>query len=153
MDSAFASSLKSRDVKKTKKRARQKSVKGKLKRRDGEFAKYAKGHKEQMDDLRTGKSYGAGVALSNAKKKQKIKHTAAERNPTGTAPECMRCPYHHPLFCTTLGHTSTAFHNCFAKHKTKEERKSILATIKTMQINEELALQEDDMFILLYFLY
>ena len=51
IDSAFASTLKSRDVKKNKKRTRQKNVNGKLKRKDGEFTKYAKGHKEQMDAL------------------------------------------------------------------------------------------------------
>ena len=72
MDYMFAFSLKSHDVKKTKKRAWQKSVKGKLKRRDGEFAKYAEGHKEQMDDLQTGKTYGAGIALSNDRKSSRI---------------------------------------------------------------------------------
>ena len=153
MDTVFQSALTARDKKKSQKRTRQKSNKGKLAQRKGDLAKFAEGHKEQMDDQRTGKTYGAGVALAQATKAAKTKYTAAKRNPTGTAPECMRCPYHHPQFCTLLGHTSASFKNCFAKLKSKEERKVILATIKSMQIEEELALQADGMFIFLYLLY
>ena len=99
-----------------------------------------------MDDQRTGKTYRAGVALAQATKTAKAKHTAAERNPKGTAPELMQCPYHHPHFCTQLGHTAASSKHCFAKTKTKEERKEILANIKKWQIEEELALQANGTF-------
>ena len=66
MDSVFGLSLKARDAKKDKKRKRQKSNKGKLTRRKIELAKFTDGHKEQMEDARTGKTYGADVALTQA---------------------------------------------------------------------------------------
>ena len=141
MDSVFATALKARDKKKTQKRVRQKSPTGKLKRRKTELATIGKSHKEQMEDARTGKTYGAGVALAQATKTAKAKHTAATRNPKGTAPEYLRCPYHHPRFRTVLGHTAASSKHCFAKTKTKEERKEILDTIKKWRIEEELALQ------------
>ena len=116
-------------------------------RQKEEIAKFAEGHKEHMDDHKTGKTYGAGVALAQATKTAKTKHTAAARNPKGTAPECMRCPYHHPRFCTVLGHNTASSEHCYAKTKTKEERKEILSTIMKMQIDKELATQTDGMFI------
>ena len=144
MDNTFASSLKARDAKKAQKRKAQKSTGGKLKRRKGEFEKQAEQHRGQMDDARTGKTYGAGVALAAAKKTAKEKHTAAARNPKGTPKECLRCPYYHPQFCTVLGHTSAASKSCAMNGKSKEERNSILATIKKWQIDAELALQSTD---------
>ena len=50
---------------------RQKSTDGKLKRRKTEFGKYNDQHQEQMDDARTGKTYGASVALAIEKRKSK----------------------------------------------------------------------------------
>ena len=90
MDSVFATALKARDKKKTQKRVRQKSTTGKLKRRKTELATFSKVHKEQMEDARTGKTYGAGVALAQVTKIAKAKYTAVKRNPKGTAPEMMR---------------------------------------------------------------
>ena len=114
-----------------------------MKRRKNEFAKFAIEHQEQMEDARTGKTYGAGVALATATKQANTKHTAAARNPPGTPKELMRCAYYHPLYCTILGHNSAANRECGVKHKTPEERKVILATLKKIQIEEELALQKD----------
>ena len=85
-------------------------------------------------------NHGDGVALATIIWKGKAKHTAAERNPKWTAPECMRCPYYNPRFCTVLGHTSSTLKDCFMKFKTKDERKVILNTLKMWQIYEELAL-------------
>ena len=114
--------------------------------------KFAEAHREQMDDARTGKTYGAGVALATAKKQANAKLTAAARNPKGTPKELLRCPYYHLLHCTALGHTSAANKECGVKHKSKEERIVILATLKSMQIQEELALQNDGMSIYLRFI-
>ena len=84
-----------------------------------------------MDNTETGNTYGAGVVLVTAKRKAKEKHTTAERNPNGTVPEYMRCPYYHPRFCTVLGHTFAASKDCFMKFKTKDECKVILDTLKS----------------------
>ena len=149
MDSVFESSLNSRDKKKSQKRKRQKSTVGKLKRRKTDMTKFTAQHKEQMEDARTGKTYGAGVALAAATKSATAKLTASMRNPEGTPKELLRCSYYHPLFCTVLGHTSCATKGCGVKHKSKDERKVILATIKRMQIEEELAVQHDGMFYIL----
>ena len=129
MDSVFTLSLKARDTKKVQKRKRQKST-GKLKMRKIEFGKYAEHHQEQMDDTQTGNTYGAGVDLATVKRKGKEQHTATERNPKGTVPECMHCPYYHPCFCTVLGHTFAASKDFFMKCKTKDKSKGILATLK-----------------------
>ena len=40
-------------------------------RRKDDFAKYTQLHVKQMDDAKTGKTYGAGVALATAKNKQR----------------------------------------------------------------------------------
>ena len=152
MDDVFESSLMGRDCKKEKKRKRQKSKCGKLQRRKTDLEKFAEAHREQMDDARTGKTYGAGVALATAKKQANAKLTAAARNPKGTPKELLRCPYYHPLHCTALGHTSAANKECGVKHKTKEERIVILATLKSIRIQEELALQNDGMSIYLRFI-
>ena len=143
MDAVFRSSLQSRDRKKDKKRKRQKSKVGKLKRRKTDIEKFADSHKEQMEDARTGKTYGAGVALAQATKQAKDKLTSAARNPKGTPKELMRCAYFHPLYCTILGHTSAANSQCGVKYKTKAERTVILATLKKIQIEEELVLQNN----------
>ena len=140
MDDVFESSLKGRDCKKEKKRKRQKSKCGKLQQRKTCLEKFIEVHREQMDDVLTGKTYGAGVALATAKKQANAKLTAAARNPKGTPKELLRCPYYHPLHCTVLGHTSAANKECGVKHKTKEDRIVILETLKIMQIQEELAL-------------
>ena len=101
-----------------------------------------------MEDQCTGKTYGVGVTLAQATKTVKVKRTATKHSPKGTAPEDMRCPYHHPLYCTILGHNTASNKSCFAKHKNKEEQKVIIATIKRLQIEAELAVQADGMFFL-----
>ena len=143
MDDVFKASLIARNKKKSRKRKRQKSTGGKLKRRKTDFSKFSDQHKEQMEDARTGKTYGAGVALAAAKKTATAKLTAAGRNPEGTPKELMRCAYYHPLYCNVLGHNSAASKQCGVKSKTKEERKVILATLQKMQIEEDLVLLGD----------
>ena len=138
MDTIFCKTLRDRDTKKNKKRKRQKSKEGKTKRREKYLANYSQQHKEQMHDAKTGKTYGAGVALKEATKKAKQKLTAAARNPKNTKKELLRCPYYHPLYCDVLGHTSASSIQCKMKQKSKEERKVALDTIQRLQIEEEL---------------
>ena len=41
-------------------------------------------------------------------------------------------------FCTVLGHTTTACKDCWAKHKTKEERDAALCFIRDEILKEEI---------------
>ena len=157
MDSNFRSTLQGRDKKKEGKRASQKSTGGKVRRRQTYNTKYAEAHQDQMNDAKSGKTYGAGVAVKAAKKTAKEKHTSGERNPEGTPKDQMRCAYYHPLYCTSLGHTTASSKQCAMKHKSADERKVILNHLKQMRIDEELVLQQDGKFtnirILLLLLY
>ena len=99
-----------------------------------------------MNDMKTGNTYGAGVALSTATKQANAKLTSKVRNPKGTPVEQLRCPYHHRLYCNVLGHTSAASKQCFCHEKSKEERKVILLAIRDSKIEEELALLEPGKF-------
>ena len=143
MDDAFASSLKARDRKKAAKRVTQKSKKGKLVRRKDDFAKYTQSHVEQMDDAKTGKTYGAGVALATAKKQAKEKLTAAIRNPKGTPKHLQRCAY-YPHHCLVLGHTTAGNKSCGVNDKSPDERKKLLSNIKERTIDEELVCLQVD---------
>ena len=69
IDDTFASSLEARNIKKGQKRKKQKSMKGKISKRKTGLAKYEVAHQEQMDNTRTGKTYGYGVALKIETKK------------------------------------------------------------------------------------
>ena len=137
MDDAFASSLKARDRKKAAKSATQKSVKGKLVRRKDDLKKNTQSHIEQMNDAKTGKTYGAGVALATAKKQAKEKLTAAIRNPEGTPKHLQRCAY-YPFHCHLLGHTTAGNRKCGVNNNTPAERKELLSKIMESTIEEEL---------------
>ena len=150
MDDNFRSTLRARDTKKRKKSAKQRSKEGKIRRREKYMAAFTQSHKEQMHDAKTGKTYGSGVALKEAKKQAKERLTAAVRNPKGTKKELLRCPYYHPLYCNTLGHTTASSKACAMKAKSKEERKTIMEDIKRMVLEEELHnVQENGMLITL----
>ena len=150
MDDNFRTTLRRRDTKKRKKSAKQRSKEGKIRRREKYLAAFTQSHKEQMHDAKTGKTYGSGIALKEAKKQAKERLTAAVRNPKGTKKELLRCPYYHPLYCSKLGHTAASSKDCAMKAKSKEERKIIMHDIKRMVIEEELRdVQENGMLITL----
>ena len=67
----------------------QKSQKGKIVRRTEDMAKYEAAQFEQMEDEKSGKIYGSGVALKTAKKqaKEKVEDTAQKRKWSKTAPK------------------------------------------------------------------
>ena len=151
MDDAFADSLKARDRKKTAKGSQQKTKKGKITRRKGFLTKFAESHKEQMDDAQTGKTYGSGVALKTAKKSAKDKLTAAVRNPEGTPKHLQRCAY-YPHHCNVLGHTTAASRLCGVNALTPVERKALLAKIAELAVEEELVVEGNGKYNVLYFL-
>ena len=144
MDSVFWSTLRARDIKKEKKRVTQRSKEGKMKRRAKEYASNKQSHIEQMNNVKTGKTYGVGVALKEATKQANATLTATARNPKNCPKELQRCAYYHPLYCTSLGHTTASSQICAMKQKTKEERKVILNHIKSLRIEEELAIVQEN---------
>ena len=137
MDHAFASSLTARDRKKNRKREYQRSKKGKLVRRKEYLSKFSQAHEEQMNDAKTGKTYGAGVALKEAKKSAKERLTAGKRNPEGTPKHLQRCGY-YPHHCSVLGHTTAGNRQCGVNSINPVERKALLAKIHQLTIDEEL---------------
>lgn len=105
-----------------------------------------------MEDAKTGKTYGSGVALKTAKKSAKEKLTAVARNPEGTPKHLQRCAY-YPHYCHILGHTTAASRCCGVNSLTPVERKAIIAKITELTIEEELVLEgETGKYIMSYFL-
>ena len=84
------------------------------------------------------------MALKEAKKKAKETLSATARNPKDYLKELQRRAYHHSLYCTVLGHTTLSSKACTMKQKSPEERKVILDHIKTLRIEEELILVQDN---------
>ena len=96
-----------------------------------------------MNDAKSGKTYGTGVAMKTTKKTTKDKHTAVARNLKGTPKDQLRCTYYHPLYCTSLYHTAASSLHWKMKHVSADKRKVVLGILKKLQIDEELALQEN----------
>ena len=70
--------------------------------------------------------YETGAAVAATKKNLP---SAGDRNPKGTPADQLKCPYHHPLYCTVLEHLSCANKRCAMKLKSKEERDAALKMI------------------------
>ena len=138
MDNVFASSLRARDKKKYNKDTGQKSKKGKVRRRKDFMVKFGTMQQEQQADAKTGKTYGSGVALATAKKQATANLAAKTRNPEGTPKSQMKCSYHHPDYCTVLGHTTAGSKECGVHCKTGEERKQILVVLRKLEIDQQL---------------
>ena len=115
MNDVFKASLLAHNKKKSRKRKRQKSTGSKIKQRKIYLSKFAEQHKEQLEEPRTGKTYGTGVALAASKKIAKEKLTAGARNPKSALRGFMGCAYYHPLYYTVLDHTSAASKQCGVK--------------------------------------
>ena len=114
-----------------------------MKRRAMEYALNKQSHTEQMNDVKIGKTYGAGVALKEATKKANATLTATARNPKNFPKELQQCAYYHPLYCTLLDHNTASSQICAMKQKNKEEQKVILNHIKSLRIEEELAIVQE----------
>ena len=112
----------------------------KLKQSKLELEKIVDYHKEQMDNVRTGKTYGYGVALS--KKMQNLPLLLA------TPKELQRNCCGRPITIQIIA-LSWVTHlqqmRSVVWSITRKERSVILATLKSIQIEEELALQNDGM--------
>ena len=92
-----------------------------------------------MDDAKTCKTYGSGVALKTAKKSAKGKLTAVTRNLKRTQKHRQRCAY-YPHYCKVLGHTTAASHLYGVNDLTPVEIKEIMAKITELTVEEELVL-------------
>ena len=97
--------------------------------------KLADAHVKQLEELKTGSMYKAGVAVKAAK--QSIKK-AKKRNPVGTLPEDWKCPFYHTSYCQVTGHTGCGSPLCAMKNKTKEEREAALQHIANKAVDDAL---------------
>ena len=70
--------------KKYHKNTGQKSKKGKVRWRKDFMVKFSTMQHEQQEDVKTGKTYGSGVALATAKKQATANLTTKRRNPERT---------------------------------------------------------------------
>ena len=89
MNDVFASLPHVHNRKKNCNRIRHKSKKNKLVRRKEYLSKFAKSHKEQMEDTETGKTYRSCVAIKAAKKSTKEIRADMAHNPKGTPMVCI----------------------------------------------------------------
>ena len=120
----------SRDVKRNRKVASQKTPTGKKRQRDREYTHNNERHTSKIHNLKTGKTYGERVALATAKKVVTKDTNASKCNPSGTILADWKCLYFYPLYCTTRGHKSMASDKCGVHGKSKEQLKVILMEIK-----------------------
>ena len=122
-DSQISSVLMEMQNKKEKQQVRAKTVEKKKMRTKLRYKKYEAAHIQDMDDQKRGNQYRSGVAVNpDIQKEVRIALSNEGRNPANTPDDKKRCRYHHPRFCTKLGHSSCSHRDCFMKGKTKQER-------------------------------
>ena len=127
MDSNLRRSLVFKDGAKRRKANRDSTKSGKLMRCRNKNSKYSEAKRDYMKSLNEGLAYESGIALREAKRA--VKNAPIIRNPKGTTKEKMRCKYHHPQFCTKLGHVDAKSKECFAHGKSAIERNAIIKHI------------------------
>ena len=106
-------------------------------RRKEYLSKFAQAHEEQMNDAETGNTYWAGVALEEAKKSAKQRFTAAKCNPKQTPKHLQSCAYYSHYY-SVLGYTTTGNKQCRVNSKPHVERKTLMAKIHQLTIDEKL---------------
>lgn len=145
MDTLFESTLREQDTKKAQKNTRQQSKKGKVVRGKGLTVKFSQSHRDQMNDAKSDKMYSARIAFTSTKKQANEPLTPGAQNPEGTPKDQQRCPYHHHLYCTALGHNSCSSNDCLMKQqkKTLDKRKQILGIIKSLRIQDKLLIIQE----------
>ena len=139
-DSDLDSYLTDMDTSKSKKRERSETIEGKRKRSKRKREKLQRAQQLDTAARKEGTAYESGMAFKAARRNAKKATTNKIRNPEGTPQRELRCRYHHPDFCTTLGHTRVSS-SCFMYKRSKAERDAAAEQIRDEQI--AIALQED----------
>ena len=108
-----------KNMDKTKKRRHEyrRSVKYKILRKKDWNDKYKALRELQMRDNKEGKTYEAGMALSLARSRVKECKKKQKEKLNDIPLHLRQCTYHHPQFCTVLGHTT-----CGSKEFLMEEK-------------------------------
>ena len=141
IDPHLHSILAARDRIKRRKNMISGTIEGKTKRSAGKYDKYNSAFKKQRDDHKQGLSYQPEIAATAAKKNLPA---ASARNPKGTPKSEMRCPYHHPSYCTLLGHSSAAAGVCALHKKSKEVKDAATKVIMGELIAIEVSRMKDE---------
>ena len=126
------------------KRARhdvRKTISYKSSRKQGWTNKYNQLREKQMYDNKNGLGYETGMAMTLAR--SRLKENNVERNPKGTPDKKLRCPYHHPKWCTVLGHNSRRSDKCMIKGKSPEILKAAKDEIQNDLVLEQMKLDSE----------
>ena len=67
----------------------------------------------------------SSVGVHNIRKS----YPPVSRNPKGTPKDQRRCKYHHPHYCTSLGHVDARNKSCYAHQLQSEKRDVVLSTV------------------------
>ena len=114
----------------------------KIKRNKCKHDKLAAAQQADAIAHKAGMDYSAGIAINEAKKRAVEAASNNKRNPKGTPKELLKCKYHHPRFCTVLGHSSVTSKSCFMHGTSKEERDAAMRTIMNELVTAELKAQK-----------
>ena len=115
----------------------------KSKRSKSRCEKYSAALKSHIHDHRGGD--GIRIRYSNSKSNNaRYVSNSTARNPTGTPRVELKCRFHHPLFCTTLGHASCRSKECSMHSKSKVKRDSTAKIILDEMINRKLHLIHEE---------
>jgi hypothetical protein len=133
--------LKTKDIGKRRRRVFRRTKAYKTNRKEGWTNKYKMLREKQMNDNKNGLDYETGLAMTLAR--SQIKEYKVERNPKGTPEDKLRCPYHHPNWCTVLGHNSMRDKKCMMKGKSPEIQKAAKDEIQKDLVLEQMKLDSE----------
>ena len=84
--------------------------------------------------------YVTGITVAAAKK---TLPAAVAQNPKDTPNNLEKCPYYHPLYCQSLGHTCCNNKACIFKTRLKDNQDKALKIIKSEAIKKKMKRKEN----------
>ena len=135
--------LKNIDTAKKRRHEYRRSVEYKVFRKKDWNDKYKALRELQMRDNKEGKTYEAGMALSLARSRVKECKKKQKEKLNDIPLHLRQCTYHHPQFCTVLGHTTCGSKECMMKGQPADVLKQAKKTIENDWIKEQMKLDSD----------
>ena len=96
-----------------------------------------------MHDNKEGKTYEAGMALTMARSRIKEQKKKTKETLVDVPLHMRKCTYHHPQFCTVLGHTTCGSKQCMMKGKPPQFLKEAKKTIENDLLKEQMRIDGD----------
>ena len=132
-----------KDKFKDKRHKYRRSVEYKIFRKKDWNAKYNALRDLQMRDNKEGKTYEAGMALTMARSRIKEQKKKTKQRLGDVPLHLRKCTYHHPLYCTVLGHTTCGSKQCMMKGKSPVFLKEAKKLIENDLIKEQMRIDAD----------